>query len=240
MHYSSQSQLMPEYHQNPYQATLDTSPQKRTLVGHFATLRRGNRGTYGMGPEAAMLSQPEPTTLYEGVGYAQGGTPGMSGGLYPESMSQVSYGSATVQNSSSRKKVRRKKSPSPSDGRQGELGLREALSQPSEPPMEFPGSRGGGSMRNPAPARPPPEGRPSDNMFGRKGSRTQQDGEERGILEARMSSVNPRHAAPTRPAPRPPPSIVIDAGDGGNLQQRVTEDELVDWAVSASDSVCMI
>lgn len=231
MHYS-QSQLMPEYHQNPYLGTLDASPQKRPLVGHFATLRRGNHGHHGMGAEA-VLSQPDPTTLYgDGgdEGFAQGGVPGMSNGLYPEAMSQVLYGTAVVQNSSSRRKVRRKKSPSPTDGWQGDLGLGAALSQPSEPSMEFPGGRVGGSMRNPAPSRPPSGGR-SGSMFGRKGSLTQQEGEE-----GRISSTNPRRAAPSRPAPRPPPSIVIDAvGAGGNTrQQQATEDELIDWTVSGS------
>jgi hypothetical protein len=251
--HSSQSQLMPEYHQNPYLATMDTSPQKRPLLGHFATLRRGHRDNQGMGVEA-VLSQPEPSASYgdgSRVGYAQGPADKIEEeeGQYPESLSQQMsyYGSAIVQNTS-RRKLHKKKSPPRDDGAGltvSEVGILGALSQPTEGFTELPGSRGGGSMRHPAPVRPPPgkppPGRPMGGMFGMRGSLTQQDEEHTSL--GRASSMNPRRPAPARPAPKATPSIVVsrvvpeEAAKEGMQQQATADQEegSVEWTVSGSN-----
>ncbi len=144
-HYGSQSQLMPEYHANPYLGGMNISPHRHKTpqppTNPYATLSRSD---YPVGGGRGVLSQPE--TMYEqdegGRGGGMVGDPG--GGFF-------SYGTATVVTSS-----RRRRGPKPNKRARepAEETAYGALSQPSDETKFYTGGRGGGSMRNPAPMYP--------------------------------------------------------------------------------------
>lgn len=248
---------MPEYHQNPYLApATNSSPSKRPLVGHYATLtRRGTRGIGGGGGGVSILSQPEPSFTYgEDMAYVQGnnisglselggggggggGGSGLESELYPGALSQLSYGSAVVQNSASRRRVHHRVSPSPEEGGVGGPNLGGgALSQPADLPTNFYtlGGAGGGSMRNPAPSRPP-GGRVRASELGRMTALTQHNEEEQRVSLARTSSVNPRRPG-AGGGQGATPHHLAETTPTITVQVSATSDEPVDWKVRGKTS----
>ena len=251
--YGSQSQLAPEFHQNPYLSTMSSAPPHHQ-VGTFLQPPLINRG---MSP--TVLSQP--TDLYgvqedgsadTSTAYNFSHTQGdqdFGSGLYPAGMGtgQMSYGT-TVVHTSSRRKVSRNKTvsggenPAISKNTNGPL----AMSQPTE---DFYG-RGGGSLRYPVP--PYPQGRGTGNHHLKKKSLlTQHDVEEEedghGVL-TRTASLMPRPSGSGgirsgRKAPLPPrhtsnsqglSSAQKITGEQGVPSVSITSEEAapVDWEVS--------
>ena len=173
--YSSQSYLLPEFHANPYFSKTVPSPplssQPRGPGGaqYNADFIAGGYGVPGL------LSQPAP------VMYASQGGPGIqlqasfgnrnvnegygltadeSGGVYMGGgvgLGHMTYGTAVVKNSTSRRGVFRNNSSANRASKEEErVAIRtdySALSQPSEPAPEL--VRGGGSMRAPLHLKPP-------------------------------------------------------------------------------------
>lgn len=233
--YSSHCQLMPEYHHNPY-LLHPASPQGPTggpsFVEHYVTITRRPRTIHGM------LSQPDMSHMYM---QGEGGRPAdMSGGqvegsaIYPGGINRgaVQYGSAVVKNTSSHRRMLRKKSVA-NDGRE-EAGqfVGMALSQPSDLPMDFYSGRGGGSLRHPIPLRHPAPPRP----MGGPGSGAFSMSQEDFLPPHTTPPVGPYasgHRGPHHNASKAvPPTIVIDGGTGTGGDGKGTDEATVDWEVS--------
>lgn len=214
--YGSQSQLMPEYHDNPYLATQNVLPVKRPPPVLYGTLPRKGRWM-----EMGGLSQP--AAVYNpdhgaSAAFATGGVPMMGHDygptpLYPN-MGPMSQGPGGVYSASSRKRGKKKtRSVSTDSGEQqvsfdpklaGALSQPDftipgLMSQPIAPPTNvFYGGRGGGSMRH----APPPRhgGRMYGSMVERANSLTQYDQmnelDEMGGPLARTASMAPLGVGP--------------------------------------------
>lgn len=213
MHYGSYSQLMPEYHENPYLTSVSTSPRKHTQQdGSFGTLGEGRYDEMGA---VGVLSQPNPEPMYANP---QGGPHVHEGRrflgvpeehqdfgatLHPE-MEPMSYGTTSIHTSSSRKKRKRSVASASSVERlQDTANFTGALSQPtflfdevtfqpiaSAGPTGFYGGRAlGGSVRQ------PPMSHYPGSMFAKNSLTQCGEGEgDRYTSLTRTASLSPRYS----------------------------------------------